>query len=81
MRQVRHLETPYWQKALIYCQALSGNYDKANLGASLLRETGEQDKVFFGLLLLVGCWLAAGCWLSAAGLLLFEPLGMGGFLT
>jgi len=50
LRQIRKLDMPYWQKALIYCQALSGNHDQANLGANLLRESGEKDAVFFGLL-------------------------------
>ncbi len=50
MRQIRKLDMPYWQKALIYCQALSGNQAQANLGANLLREAGEKDGVFFGLL-------------------------------
>jgi hypothetical protein len=49
-RQIGNLEVPYWQKALIYCQALSGNHDQANLGANLLREIGEKDEVFFGLI-------------------------------
>jgi hypothetical protein len=48
--QIRNVDTSYWQKALIYCQALAGEHDKANLGADLLRETGEKDDVFFGLI-------------------------------
>jgi len=48
--QIRNVETAYWQKALIYCQALAGEHDKANLGADMLRETGEKDEVFFGLI-------------------------------
>ena len=50
LRQIGNLEVPYWQKASIYCQALSGNHDQANLGANLLREIGEKDEVFFGLI-------------------------------
>jgi hypothetical protein len=50
LRQISNLEVSYWQKASIYCQALSGNHDQANLGANLLREIGEQDEVFFGLI-------------------------------
>jgi hypothetical protein len=50
LRQISNLEVPYWQKASIYCQALSGNHDQANLGANLLREIGEKDEVFFGLI-------------------------------
>jgi len=48
--QIRNVDTPYWQKAFIYCQALAGEHDKATLGADLLRETGEKDEVFFGLI-------------------------------
>jgi len=48
--QIRNIDTPYWQKAFIYCQALAGEHDKANLGADMLRETGEKDEVFFGLI-------------------------------
>jgi hypothetical protein len=50
LRQISNLEVPYWHKASIYCQALSGKHDQANLGASLLREIGEKDEVFFGLI-------------------------------
>ena len=50
LRQISNLEIPYWQKASIYCQALAGNHDEANLGANLLREIGEKDEVFFGLI-------------------------------
>ena len=48
--QIHNVDTPYWQKAFIYCQALAGEHDKATLGADLLRETGEKDEVFFGLI-------------------------------
>ena len=48
--QINNLEIPYWQKASIYCQALAGKHDQANLGANLLREIGEKDEVFFGLI-------------------------------
>jgi hypothetical protein len=48
--QIRNVDTHYWQKALIYCQALAGEHAKANLGADMLRETGEKDDVFFGLI-------------------------------
>ena len=50
LRQISNLDIPYWQKASIYCQALSGNHDQANLGANLLREIGEKDEVFFGII-------------------------------
>ena len=48
--QIRDLDTAYWQKAFIFCQSLAGEIDKASLGASLLRETGDNDQVFHGLL-------------------------------
>jgi hypothetical protein len=47
--QIRNIDTPYWQKAFIYCQVLAGEHDKASLGADMLRETGDKDEVFFGL--------------------------------
>ncbi len=40
----------YWQKAFIFCQALSGQHDAAGLGVSLLREMGAEDKVFYSLI-------------------------------
>ena len=48
--QIRAVNTAYWQKAHIFCQSLAGEIDKASLGASLLRETGDNDQVFHGLL-------------------------------
>ena len=48
--QVRKIDASYWQKAFIFCQSLAGEAEKAALGASLLRETGESDPIFFGLL-------------------------------
>jgi hypothetical protein len=47
--QIRNIDTPYWQKAFIYCQVLAGEHDKASLGTDMLRETGDKDEVFFGL--------------------------------
>ena len=48
--RIRDVDTPYLQKAHIFCQSLDGEIDKASLGASLLRETGDNDQVFHGLL-------------------------------
>jgi hypothetical protein len=45
-----NFEPSYWQKSLVYCQALAGEIAKANLGADLLREIGEKDPTYFGLL-------------------------------
>ena len=39
----------YWQKAFIFCQILADQRERAELGVSLLRETGEEDPVFFEL--------------------------------
>ncbi len=47
--QIREQDSPYWQKAFIFCQALAGEKDKAALGVALLRELGEEDEVFFDL--------------------------------
>ena len=48
--RIGETDNPYWQKALIFCQALAGEYDKASLGVALLREMGETDRVFLGLM-------------------------------
>ena len=45
--QIRDHNVPYWQKAFIFCQALAGERDKAGLGVSVMRESGEKDEVFF----------------------------------
>ncbi len=39
----------FWQKALIFCQALAGEHEKAALGVALLGEMGEVDPAFFTL--------------------------------
>jgi hypothetical protein len=47
---IRQYQDPYWQKAFVFCQALSGEHGGARLGTSLLRETmGEEDAAFFTL--------------------------------
>jgi hypothetical protein len=48
--QIRDHNIPYWQKAFVFCQALAGEHDKAQLGASVMRESGEKDEVFFTLM-------------------------------
>jgi len=48
--QIKEVETDYWQKAFIFCQSLAGQHDRAALGANLLRETGIDDDVFFGII-------------------------------
>lgn len=47
--QIRDSAADYWQKALIFCQALAGEHAKAALGVGLLRETGGDDPAFFAL--------------------------------
>ncbi|MFL2782216.1 MAG: hypothetical protein ACJZ9G_08310 [Rhodospirillales bacterium] len=47
--QIKNVDDPYWQKALVYCQTLAGERSKAILGVNLMMEMGETDKVFLGL--------------------------------
>ncbi len=43
-------QKPYWQRAMILCQMVDGEVDKAMLGLDLLREQGmTDDPVFFAL--------------------------------
>lgn len=46
-RQIGKATTPYWQKALIFCQQLAGEHDRAQLGLSLLREQRADDDPLF----------------------------------
>ncbi len=48
--QVRDHKIPYWQKAFLFCQALTGEHSKAALGVSVMREAGNEDEVFFSLI-------------------------------
>ena len=48
--RMRDQPSTYWQKALVFCQALAGEHAKAALGLSVLRELGENDLVFSGLI-------------------------------
>ncbi len=49
-RQGNRLVEGYWQRSLVFCQALEGNVDGAALGANLLAEGGEiDDPAFFAL--------------------------------
>ncbi len=47
--QISEATAVYWQKALIFCQALAGEHDRAALGVALLGEMGEADPAFFAL--------------------------------
>jgi hypothetical protein len=42
-------QVPYWQKAMVLCQMTAGDVDQMLLGLDLLRETGDDDLVFFAL--------------------------------
>lgn len=48
-REVQTDVAAYWQKALVFCQVLAGEVDKAALGLSLLREMGGSDAKFLRL--------------------------------
>ena len=55
---IRKSQDIFWQKGLIFCQALSGEHDRAVLGVDLMREQGmDADSVFFKLVgSLLGEW-------------------------
>jgi len=48
--QIRDQNDPFWQKVFFFCQAMAGEHDKAALGISIMRESGEKDEVFFSLI-------------------------------
>lgn len=48
--QIKDQNDPFWQKAFFFCQALAGEHNKAALGISVMRETGDQDEVYFSLI-------------------------------
>ena len=48
---VRRDDTPYWEKVLIFCQALNEHHDAAALGLSLLRERVVAEDPGFDLLI------------------------------
>ena len=43
------LSDSYWQQVYVFCRLLAGDKDSADLGISLLRETGRADAVFLRL--------------------------------
>ncbi|MBT5264451.1 MAG: hypothetical protein HOL85_06460 [Rhodospirillaceae bacterium] len=47
-------EDRYWQKALVFCQALGGAWGKVEFGIRLLIELGEEDEIFFKLMRAIG---------------------------
>ena len=40
----------YWQKSLIFCDALDSNWDKVDFGLNLLLELDAEDEIFFNLI-------------------------------
>ncbi|MFQ5973923.1 MAG: hypothetical protein ACE5Q3_16475, partial [Alphaproteobacteria bacterium] len=47
----RQYTTVFWQKALVFCQAVAQQHAQASLGLELLREQGaDDDRVFFALI-------------------------------
>jgi hypothetical protein len=44
----------YWQKALVFCEALNGAWEKVDFGMRLLIELDENDEVFFTLMRAIG---------------------------
>ncbi len=48
--RIAESDDAYWPKLLIFCQAMANELDRAALGVELLRETGEDDRLFFSLI-------------------------------
>ncbi len=46
-KQMGKSDDSYWQKVFVFCQALAGERGRASLGADLLREADDTDKIFF----------------------------------
>jgi len=46
---IENQNSTYWQKAFIFCQAIEGLGEQAQLGMALLQELGVEDKVFYDL--------------------------------
>jgi hypothetical protein len=44
----------YWQKALVFCEALNGAWERVDFGMRLLIELNEGDEVFFALMRAIG---------------------------
>lgn len=43
------VEAAYWQKAMIFCQILAGEPEKAEIGISMLNELGAKEPAFYAL--------------------------------
>jgi len=48
-QQIQKTDADFWQKAFVFCQILSGDVNKAQLGASLMQEANIKDDVFYQL--------------------------------
>jgi hypothetical protein len=44
----------YWQKALVFCEALNGAWERVDFGMRLLIELDEDDETFFALMRAIG---------------------------
>jgi hypothetical protein len=51
---VEHSQDRYWQKALVFCEALNGAWERVDFGMRLLIELGEDDEPFFALMRRIG---------------------------
>lgn len=58
----------YWQKALVFCEALNGAWERVDFGMRLLIELNEGDEVFFSLMRAIGGEAKAAQGISAAAL-------------
>jgi len=48
-QQIQKTGADFWQKAFVFCQILSGDVNKAQLGASLMQEANIKDGLFYQL--------------------------------
>lgn len=46
-RHIAKLDSLYWQKALIFCQTVAGEHDRAQLGLTMMRERRADDDPAF----------------------------------
>jgi len=51
---IKHSQDRYWQKALVFCEALNGSWERVDFGMRLLIELGEDDEPFFALMRGIG---------------------------
>ncbi|PIW25719.1 MAG: hypothetical protein COW30_18795, partial [Rhodospirillales bacterium CG15_BIG_FIL_POST_REV_8_21_14_020_66_15] len=48
-QQIQAGDDAYWQKAMIFCQILAGEPEKAEMGISMLNELGAKEPAFYAL--------------------------------